>query len=72
MKTPPGTAVYLGLMFLLGTAIDRDPFHPWVAEKLRALATEDPSGRARALHSESVEYLGRFTRLSDLTGRGRP
>jgi len=72
LASAPGTALYLGLMFLLGHAIDRDPFHPWVAAKLRSLSSEDPATRAQSLHAETLNMLQRFTRLSDLTRRDQP
>lgn len=68
LTTPAGVGVYLGLMFLLGSGFDRDPFHPWAASALAAAARAegDPDTRARMLHAEGLEMLGRYTRLDRL------
>lgn len=66
LTTPPALVVYLGLMFLLGSAIDRDPFHPWAAEALATRAASDPTSRAQELHTRALETLRRYTRLDEL------
>jgi hypothetical protein len=67
LVTMPGLVVVLALMFLLGSAFDRDPFHPWAGEALAASRGADPTERARDLHTRALEILGRFTRLDGLT-----
>ena len=66
LTTPPGLVVYLGLIFLLGSGLDQDPFHPWAGEVLAARAAADPTDRARMLHTRALETLRRFTRLDEL------
>lgn len=66
LTTPPGLVVYLGLVFLLGSGLDRDPFHPWAGEELTTPTASDPTLKARALHTRAIETLRRFTRLDEL------
>jgi hypothetical protein len=68
LTTPAGTLLYLALMFLLGSFIDRDPFHPWAGEILRRLEPADPDLRSHALYTEAMDHLRRFTRLDRLMG----
>jgi len=70
LTTPPGLVVYLVLVFLLGSGIDRDPFHPWVGETL--MTPTDPTTKARALHRRAIETLRRFTRLDELMRANAP
>lgn len=63
---PPGTVVYLALMFLLGSAFDRDPFHPWAGETLGIGAVSGPASLPWALHNKAIENLRRHTRLDQL------
>src|SRR5947209_12294941 len=53
--TRPGVVVYLTLMFLLGSAIYRDPFHPWLNATLAAEAERHPSDLARELHTKGID-----------------
>ena len=68
LTTPSGSVVMLGLMFLLGSSIDRDPFHPWVQQSLAASAGLDPDSRARQLHAHAQQTLARYTRLDAVSG----
>ncbi|CAN91354.1 MULTISPECIES: hypothetical protein [Sorangium] len=62
----PAVIVYLGLMFLLGSAFDRDPFHPWASEALATAAASGPAPRGCELHERAIETLRRYTRLDRL------
>lgn len=66
LTTPPGVVVYLGLMFLLGSSFDEDPFHPWAGEVLTLSTASDATSRARDLHARAMEILRRYTRLDGL------
>jgi len=63
LTTPPGIVVYLALMFLLGSAIDSDPFHPWVNQTLAYYGGIDPDELARLFHAEATGILRRYARL---------
>lgn len=54
--------VYSGLMLLLGSAFERDPFHPWAAPAL-VEASQHSSNPARRLHTTAVRELERFLTL---------
>ncbi|WP_437969270.1 hypothetical protein WMF04_08215 [Sorangium sp. So ce260] len=58
--------VYLGLMFLLGSGFDRDPFHPWASEALATEAAPRPQPQGWELHERAIETLRRYTRLDRL------
>ena len=64
------TAVYTGLMFLLGRDFDQDPLYPWAAEALANRATDDSSERGRALLAAAMAYLDRVLALRRSRGRG--
>ena len=66
LTTQAGVAVYVTLMFLLGSAFDRDPFHPWAADTLANPTSVDPDERARRLHAAALGMLARYTRLDRL------
>jgi hypothetical protein len=66
LTTPPGLVVYLGLIFLLGSGLDQDPFHPWAGDALAPSTASDPTHKARELHTTARETLRRFTRLDEL------
>lgn len=66
LTTSQGLVVYLALMFLLGSGIDRDPFHPWVNATLAAQVDLHPNELARLLHARSIVILRRYTRLRQL------
>lgn len=57
--------VYSGLMLLLGSAFEHDPFHPWVEPAL-AEARQDPVNAANHLHAAAVRELERFLILDRL------
>lgn len=59
----PGNASFLILMmFLLGSAFDRDPFFPWAKAVLSAPTTNtnDEVERTRRLHQAGLAYLERW------------
>ena len=66
LTTRAGVIVYLTLMFLLGSAVARDPFHPWVNATLAAEAERHPADLARRLHSNGIDILRRYTFLRHL------
>jgi hypothetical protein len=59
LVTTEAIMLYSGLMFLLGSAFARDPFHPWAALAL-ARAMEDPIEPAARFHAAAVHELERF------------
>ncbi|MEM7155653.1 MAG: hypothetical protein AAF799_22580 [Myxococcota bacterium] len=67
LTTPAGPMMMLALTLLLGSAIDRDPFHPWVRQVLTDATERDPEARARRLHARAQELLARHTRLAALS-----
>lgn len=66
LSTPSGALVMVGLMLMLGTEVDRDPFHPWVGDTLAATRGEAPEARARSLHQAASWILTRHARLDGL------
>jgi hypothetical protein len=66
LVTPPAVVVYLALMFLLGSAFDRDPFHPWASATLATQEVSGPAPQGWELHARAIEILRRFTRIDRL------
>jgi hypothetical protein len=66
LTTRAGVVVLLALMFLLGSGIDRDPFHPWAGATLAIAVERHPDELASALHAKSIEVLRRYTSLRGL------
>lgn len=62
LLTVEAIMVYAGLMFLLGSAFERDPFHPWVELALNQ-TTDVPIEPARSLHAAAIHELERFLAL---------
>lgn len=68
LATPAGTIICAGLMFLLGSAIDRDPFHPSLGMTLRDSSLTDPMAKAQRLHRQAILQLERYMALERSIG----
>ncbi len=55
-----GITVYLGLMFLLGGGIDRDPQYPWVEQVLNDVALTDPARKSDLLYKSALAHLEKW------------
>jgi hypothetical protein len=66
LTAPATMVVYLGLAFLLGSGLDRDPFHPWAGEALAAEAAGHAEPQGALLHARAIDTLRRYTRLDGL------
>lgn len=55
-----GVAVYVSLMFLLGSGFDRDPQYPWAAAALEDPAASAAASRIERLRSEAVACFARM------------
>lgn len=50
-------ALYVGLIFMLGSDFDRDPQLPWAAAQIDDTSIADPTARIRRVYGTAVEYL---------------
>lgn len=56
-----GVAVYVGLMFMLGSGFDEDPQMPWAAEVLNDAGDGGEAGKAERLRAAALESLAQMT-----------
>lgn len=55
-----GIAIYIGLMFMLGSGFDRDPRYPWAEAILMDVALADPVKKGEALYRSAMAYLDQW------------
>lgn len=60
LSDPRGQALYIGLMFMLGSGFDRDPQFAWAAEVLNDTQLSGPEAKARVLYERAMAYLARW------------
>ena len=55
-----GIAVYVSLMFMLGSGFDSDPQYPWAATVLNDASLTDPAKKGDLLHQEAKAHLEKW------------
>ena len=55
-----GITVYLCLIFLLGSVIDRDPQYPWAEQALNDVALTDPARKSDFLYKSAMAHLEKW------------
>ncbi len=55
-----GRAVYIVLMFMLGSRFDRDPQYPWARDILEKPSVPDEGSRADELYEAGTQYLKKW------------
>lgn len=61
--------LYIDIVLLFGSGVDRDPQYPWVVELLHSGSSADQITRADRLYHEVVEYLENVHGPDDRRGR---
>ena len=60
--------IYVRLMFMLGSHVDRDPLHPWAAAILQVDSAADPVSKARRLDEAAMERIEQAFKIARSTG----
>ncbi|MEA1932862.1 MAG: hypothetical protein U9N60_00265 [Thermodesulfobacteriota bacterium] len=55
-----GQALFIILMFFLGSAIDKEPFLPWIRAILNNKPIDDKTDRVNRLYDESIIFLEKW------------
>jgi hypothetical protein len=55
-----GAALYIGLMFMLGSGFDTDPHFQWAASILNEPRLTDQSSKTKQLHQAAMAYLAQW------------
>lgn len=66
-----GAAIFVLLMFMLGSAFDVDPQFPWAAAALHDTPAAAQEARVRRLHDAAMAYLEELLQSSGLSGEPR-
>jgi hypothetical protein len=59
LPTLKGAAIYIGMMFILGSGFASDPLYPWVRDILSDENLKEPEQRANELQRTAMAYLDR-------------
>ena len=60
LTSEPGMAIYIGLMFMLGSGFDRDPQCPWAEAVLSDATLTDPAKKDELLYQSAMAYLDKW------------
>ncbi|MEA1933718.1 MAG: hypothetical protein U9N60_04715 [Thermodesulfobacteriota bacterium] len=60
LPTPQGAAIYIGMMFILGSGFASDPLYPWVRDILSDKNLKEPEQLADELQRTAMAYLDRW------------
>lgn len=57
IESEPGTLMYIGMMYMLGSGFDRDPLFSWAHQVLNNREEQNETAGLERLHSEAINYL---------------
>jgi hypothetical protein len=67
LGTREGIMIYVRLMFMLGSHVDRDLLHPWAAEILQIDSGADPVSKAQRLYEAAMARIEQAFRIARST-----
>ncbi len=60
IRSKAGHALYIGMMFFMGSAMDREPFLPWVGKILNDKSLAENGGTEKRLYDETRAFLEKW------------
>ena len=64
IRAKSGYALYIGIMFFMGNAIDKEPFLPWISAILNDKSIAEHGSPEDRLYNESVVFLEKWSEKS--------